>query len=131
MAAFEQAFALEVVEPLDQVRWLAHRDRHGAARHGRRDDELDALAAGQRGRQQRALLVDLLVAEGGHGGGQRQAALLRHLRCRYGLPAAHSLDLQLAGPVHADLQHARRVELFAQRAQELDHRGGVAAPAVT
>ena len=30
--ALEQAFALEVVEPLDQVRRLAHRDRHRAAR---------------------------------------------------------------------------------------------------
>ena len=78
--ALEQAFALEVVEPLDQLRWLAHRDRDRAARDGRRDHELDALAARQRGRQQRPLLVDLLVAEGGDGGGQRQAALLRHAR---------------------------------------------------
>ena len=42
------AIPVEVVQPLDQVRRLAHRDRHRAARHGRRNDELDSFAAGQR-----------------------------------------------------------------------------------
>ncbi len=44
--ALEQTVVLEVVEALDQVRGLAHRDRHRAARDRRRNDELDALAAG-------------------------------------------------------------------------------------
>ena len=39
-------------------------------------------------------------------------------------------DLEHAGAVHADFQYARRIQLLAQRAQELDHRGGVATPAI-
>ena len=42
--------SLEVIESLDQVRRLAHRDRHRATGNGRWDDELDAFAAGQRRR---------------------------------------------------------------------------------
>ena len=43
-------------------------------------------------------------------------------------PAAHRLHEQFAGSVDADFQHAGRIELIAQWAQELDNRRGVAAP---
>ncbi|EWS63821.1 hypothetical protein Y695_02942 [Hydrogenophaga sp. T4] len=128
--AAEQAVLLEVTQPEHHIRRLADGDGHGAARHSGRYGELDALAGGQRGRQQRAFLIDLLVAVGGQRSGQGQATLLCHGRCVDRLPAMDRFHLQLAGAVHTDLHHAWSVQLFTQRAQELNHRGGVAAPAV-
>lgn len=91
--------------------------------------EAEATRQTTRG-QQRAFLVDLLVAVGGQRRGQGQATLLRHGRCADRLPTMDRFHLQLAGAVHTDLQHAWGVQLFAQRAQEFNHRGGIAAPAV-
>ena len=128
--AIEQPVAFEIAQPQNQLGRFAHRDRDRAAWHRRRNGELDALTAGERGREQGAFLVDLLVAERGHGSGQGQATLLRHLGGGNSVPAAHRLHLEFTGPVHTDLQHPRRIKLLAQRAQKLDHRGGVTAPAL-
>jgi hypothetical protein len=119
-----------IVQPQHRLRRLADRDRDGVPRHRGRDRELDALAAGQRRRQQRSLLVDLLVAQRRDGSRQRQAAFLRHRRRRHRVPAVDRLDQDLARPVDADLEHAGGVELLAQRPQELDDRGRVATPGV-
>jgi hypothetical protein len=65
--------------------------------------------------EQRPLLVDLLVREGGDGGGERQAPLGGQLRRRRGFPSGDGFDQHFAGAVDAHLEDAGRVEPSAQR----------------